>query len=63
MTYKQLAESISKLSTEQQNMDVTISCDLSEETLPANYFHCIQNDDRICGGVLDEGHPIIAISF
>ena len=63
MTYKQLAESISKLSTEQQNMDVTISCDVREEVLPADYFHCIQDDDRVCGGVLDEGHPIIAISF
>jgi len=63
MTYKQLAESINKLSPEQQNMDVTISCDLSEEVLPANYFHCIVNDDRICGGILDEGHPIIAIGF
>jgi hypothetical protein len=63
MTYKQLAQSINKLSREQQNMDVTISCDFSEEVLRANYFHCIKNDDRVCGGILDEGHPIIAIAF
>jgi hypothetical protein len=63
MTYKQLAQSINKLTIEQQNMDVTISCDISEEVLPANYFHCIRNDDAVCGGILDEGHPILVIGF
>jgi hypothetical protein len=62
MTYKQLAERISRLPIEQQQMDVTISCDISKEILRANYFHVIQKDDFMAD-VLDENHPIISISF
>lgn len=62
MTYKQLAERIAKLTPEQQNMDVTISCDASEECFKANYFHVIQEDDFL-SDVLDKGHPIISIPF
>lgn len=62
MTYKELAERISRLTREQQNMDVTVSCDASEECFRANYFHVTQKDDFL-NGVLDTGHPIIAIAY
>lgn len=60
MTYKELAESILKLTPEQQAMDVTVSCDIQEECFAASYFHLTQKDDFL-DGVLDLGHPIIAI--
>jgi uncharacterized GH25 family protein len=63
ITYKELAERIAKLSPEWQNAHVTVSCDASEEIIPVNYFHQIRDDDRVAGGVLDEGHPILAIDF
>lgn len=62
MTYKELAEKILALPVERQNDDVTISLDISEEALPATYFHCIQKDDML-DGVLDFGHPVIAINY
>ena len=62
MTYKQLSEAIDKLTPEQKAMDVTISCDISQEAFAANYFHCTQKDDFL-DGVLDLGHPVIAIGY
>lgn len=43
-------------------MDVTISCDASEECFKANYFHVIQDDDFL-SDVLDPNHPIISINY
>ena len=60
MTYKELAESILKLTPEQQEMDVTVSCDFQREAFRANYFHAIRETDFL-SDVLDTGHPIIAI--
>jgi hypothetical protein len=62
MTYKQLAERIQRLPLEQQEMDVTVSCDVSKEAFKANYFHVIGPDDFM-GHLLDKDHPIISISF
>ena len=62
LTYKELAEQISKLTPEQQAMNVTISCDISQEALPAKELHVI-NDDDFLADVLDPKHPVITIDF
>lgn len=60
MTYKELAESILKLTPEQQGTEVTVSCDLKEEAFPVKYFSFIQEEDFL-SDVLNTGHPILAI--
>lgn len=62
MTYRELQAELAKLTPEQLDMDATVSCDISEEALPVNYFHCIHKDDMLAD-VLEAGQPIIAIAF
>lgn len=62
LTYKELAEQISKLTPEQQNTNVTVSCDIAEEALPVKELHVIGDDDFLAG-VLDPEHPVLTIDF
>lgn len=62
MTYLELSQKLDCLSIEQLHMDVTVSCDLSEEALPVKSFYVIQKEDML-DGVLDTGHPILTIDF
>ena len=62
MTYKELAVKIAALTPEQQEMDATISLDLSEEAVPVISFIIIQDGD-ILGNVLDADHPVITIDY
>jgi len=63
MTYEELAQKILKLPENNQKQDVTVSCDISKECLPVKYFCQIRDDNGVAGGVLDAGHPILAIDF
>ena len=58
MTYKELAEQISELSTEQQGQDVCI-CDMEAD----EFFRvsCAGLDFNEEDDVLDAGHPLIRI--
>lgn len=54
MTYRQLAEALKTLTSEQLDSDVTVELSYEEECFPA--------DLRICGDShdsLDTGHPVI----
>jgi len=62
MTYLELAQKLDCLTPEQMQMDVTVSCDLSEEAVPVKFFYVIQKDD-ILDGVLDVGHPVLTVDF
>jgi len=63
LTYKELADKILALPEENQKQNVTISMDLSEEVVPVEIFWQINADDRVCGGILDSGHPVLTCHF
>lgn len=60
LTYKQLAAKINKMSAEQQNSDVTVYLDGSDEAFPMLDFEIVDYQSRV-NGILDDGHPFISI--
>ncbi len=64
MTYNNLMEYIhDKMTVEQRNMDVTVSCDLSEEAIPVKTVFIIKDATDLMSDVLDIGHPVLTIDF
>lgn len=57
MTYKQLSESISKMTEEQQNCDVTVFVRGVDEFYPTSHELFINKESD----VLDEGHPYLQV--
>lgn len=50
------------MTPEQQEMDVTVSMDLSEEAVPVKDVHVVLEDD-VLGDVLDKNHPVLTVDF
>ena len=62
MTFKELADKILALPPERQADTATVSCDIAEEAIPVKCLTNVQPND-ITNGILDVGHPVIAIDF
>jgi hypothetical protein len=62
MTYKELAEQITRLSPEQQNADVSVLLEYAEEIVPS-YNLKIMDENDPCVDILDPGHPVIVAEF
>jgi len=61
ITYKKLAEAISKMTVEQQNSDVTVELEQygeSNECYAGSLEICSDNHDS-----LDDGHPVIFVDY
>jgi hypothetical protein len=63
MTYRQLAEKINSLSEEWQNADISILHDdefFSGANFGIDFFQVVEGSDA--DGILDIGHPVLAIN-
>lgn len=58
MTYRKLAEWISRLNENQKDCDVTAFLSGQEEYIPLESVFCEEETD-----VLDEGHPVLEFDF
>ena len=58
MTWKELKEAIEELTEEQQNMDVSVYLEETDEYIPMSGLGVTLEDD-----VLDEDSPFIIIDF
>lgn len=56
MTYKELAKSISNMTEDQQNCDVTVYVEGLDEFYPVKVL-----DFQDISDVLDEGHPVLIV--
>ena len=61
MTYRELAEYISKLNDEQQDSDVTVYVMGAGEFYPLVPNYPVSEAKEIDNDVLDEGHPYLVI--
>jgi len=63
MTYKELAATIRQLPLEQQEKDVSVFIQQTEEIIPC-YAIKIDNDpDSPCASVLDVDYPVLILDF
>lgn len=62
LTYKELLIQLKGLTENELNQNVTISLDLSQETVPIKDFVQIKDDDFL-SDVLDDGHWVLTADF